>query len=190
MLLIQYLTLTLPIAGTNPGEAFGHLGIGVYGKNWLTGDGRLRVEFKYRSTARQKKVKVVRLSVVSPEEGDNVIRKWLIAMKQNITQKLTRMKSKSKTCLSIDEQLKNPNLFMRPIDNAVLEFPYHEHQNQLKTVTGKNGGATLSAGGSTPVVRLRTQKCMVKLKRARYALQKREEREEAKHQHDLQVRNY
>ena len=63
--------------GTNAGEAFGQLGIGIYGKKYLTRDKEIRVQFNYRASKSQKKRKVIRLQVPSPEGADDVIRQWL-----------------------------------------------------------------------------------------------------------------
>ena len=74
---MQSFCCCLIFTGTNAGEAFGQLGIGVYGKTWLTRGKKLRVQFMYRARRIDKNVQVVRLSVDSHEDADNVIRDWL-----------------------------------------------------------------------------------------------------------------
>ena len=95
--------------GNNSGEAFGRLGIGVYGKKWLQRDKELRIEFKYRATQKQRVVQAVRISVPSLDQGqaDDCIRQWLL-------QRQKFAKPKPKRTISA-------TMFIQAVDKDVIQ---------------------------------------------------------------------
>lgn len=154
--------------GNNAGEAFGQLGIGVYGKRWIERGKQLQVEFKYRSTVKQKRVKVIRVKVPSRDEdqADACIRQWLSQQP-----KLTWLK-KNKPSLA--------TMFKQIVDKDILQRSYHDIHDLKKR---KNFGRTSSRSSpaeSSPA-------SIIKLKRARYATKKRSERQALKHKREMQV---
>ena len=151
--------------GTNAGEAFGAVGIGVYGKRWLTRGKELRIEFNYRSHIFKKSVQQVRLRVESAEEADSVIRSWL----QNRA---------TKKAVSISSKSKSQPLFLSPISKYVLQPSYHEHHNRKRKFGRRS---------QTPKPVSSTSSVIEKLRRSRYAELKRAERAHAKAQQQLQV---
>ena len=153
------------VSGTNAGEAFGQSGIGVYGKTWLERGKSLRVQFNFRSRRTHKKIEIIRLSIKSVEEADEVIRWWLV----NRQSKGRKTKPVTNKCNS---------LFLRPIDESVMESSYHDFQNRQRKF-GRLGLRT-EPTESCPTT-------ILKLKRARYVIAKRVARAEAKHHKVLQV---
>ena len=113
----------------------------------------------------QKAAHRIRLSIESVETCDESMRFWLLNKKRTKTS---------------DKSVENKcdTLYLRPIDASVLESSYHEHQNSMKKF-GK-AGLQKTPTESSPAV-------IVKLKRARYAKEKRIARASAKHYKDLQV---
>ena len=113
----------------------------------------------YRARRIDKNVQVVRLSVDSHEDADNVIRDWL--------------RSKRKRKRPAQKKTTEPaTLFMQTIDKNIFVTSYQEYQNLTKQGCAVGGNTSKSVDISPD--------CIVKLKRARYARQKRNQREEAK----------
>ena len=147
------------VAGTNSGQAFGQLGIGVYGKRFFRKRGsKLHVEFKYRARATQKKVQRIQLSVPieHPTAADGVIRQWLVEKHS-----LGKRKGDNK-CIG--------TLFGRIIDNDVKAIAFVEFQNQRKKGKRSRPVNTAKIPQPTPST------AMTKLQNARYRDQVRKRR--------------
>ena len=156
--------------GTNAGEAFGQLGIGVYGKKWLSRGNNLRVEFKYRHRRFEKKVQSIRLPITSPTKVDETIRQWLRSKRKrdNNDKKL---------------QPASPvqSLFGKVIAQEIVQSTHQDFQNAKKRMNfGTSSPATAS---------VTTSSCIAKLQRARYARLKRQQRERDKELKIAQVNN-
>ena len=127
----------------------------------------LRVQFNYRSSLKQKVVQQIRFRVESAEDADSAIRLWL---QSKVSNKRVTKSSMRKT----------DTLFLRPIDDCVLQRSYHEHHNRKRKSKGGRKANTTEAVESTTTA-------IKKMQRARYAQRKRDERAHAKVEVELQV---
>ena len=125
------------------------------------------MQFNYRSSIKNKSVQQVRLRIKSAEEADSVIRLWL----------QSKVKKRRVAKLSLH---KTDMLFLRPIDDCVLQRSYHDHHNCKRKA---KGGRTAN---TTKVVESTTS-AIEKLRRARYAKRKIVERAHTKAQKESQV---
>ena len=140
-------------------EMTGFSKIGVYFKKFLYRNKEVRVEFKYRSKVAQKTAQVVRLPVLSVEEADKAIQQWLQSRHKNPPVAVAKVTT----------------LFMRPLDRSVYQPSYHAFHNSKRT-RGPNAGGVVAQTTT-----------ISKLKRARYAQQKRNERVNQQRHHDEMV---